>query len=279
MPPWPEPTSKDKVANGGSCVPRVPLAGAPQRFTPGSRIDPTKGMGKAVAADDFRRWLANLPPTDWGVCTDGSQKKLELGYGFAVFRAGKDVPMDTGRASINSCSVVLDAKALGALQGLQRILEYAAPTERVWVCLDNTAAIWCLGGTASKTSQQHLLTFHKGAENHPGAVRVKWSPGHMNIDGNEYADALAKAGLTTLPTLAGVKMALRNSSGGSGRMTGGRQTEGCLSVTSPDVRHRSCFWIRRRPGVLGGRRDLLPRGDAGPESLFRLCRVMSDGSM
>ena len=64
------------------------------------------------------------------------------------------------------------------------------------------------------TSQQHFLAFHKIADTQ-GRVSIMWSPGHMGIHGNEMADKLAKAGLSSPkdleagPTLAGVKIDLR----------------------------------------------------------------------
>jgi hypothetical protein len=48
-----------------------------------------------------------------------------------------------------------------------------------------------------------------------GRVRIKWAPGHMDIEGNETADLLAKQGLDAPadpdcgPTLAGARMEMR----------------------------------------------------------------------
>ncbi|KAA8574661.1 hypothetical protein EYC84_003911 [Monilinia fructicola] len=48
-------------------------------------------------------------------------------------------------------------------------------------------------------------------------IRVKWSPGHMEIEGNEEADRLANAGaigprdqaIDKLPTISGVRTIVR----------------------------------------------------------------------
>jgi hypothetical protein len=148
----------------------------------------------------------------------------ELGYGYAIFRPdGGNViiteglretmspPVATGKASLDPCAVVYDAEALGALRGLQHAIRLADNGQQIHVCTDNTSSIWGLRGKASMTSQQHFLAFHKAADAR-GSVSVKWSPGHMGIYGNEVADELAKAGLTSPrdreagPTLAGVRM-------------------------------------------------------------------------
>ena len=189
----------------------------PQRFTPGSRADPTEGRSKEAATKDFERWWALLQPNDMVVFSDGSEMEKKLAYGYAIYRPGDGEGdlLDTGRASLDPCSVVFDAEALGALRGLQHAIRLANLDTRIWVCLDNTAAIWCLRGTASLTSQKHFIAFHKAADSHPGSVRIKWCPGHMDIFGNEFADRMAKLGLKappdpgSTPTLSGVKMGLR----------------------------------------------------------------------
>lgn len=189
----------------------------PLHFTPGCRKDPTEGLDKRLAAIAFEKWWANLPASDIVAFTDGSQMQDLLGYGFAIYRpgGGEGELVGSGCASLNPCAVVFDAEALGALRGLQHAIRLADRDVRIWVCLDNTAAIWCLRGTPSMTSQRHFLAFHEAAASHPGGVRVKWCPGHLDIPGNETADALAKGGLRappdpdSTPTLSGVKMRLR----------------------------------------------------------------------
>jgi len=135
------------------------------------------------------------------VFSDGSQGKEGLGYGYVVMQPGQERPLASGKGKLDDCSVVFDAEALGAWRGTERALQVASPGTNVTLCADNTAAIWCLRGTASETSQWAFLAFHKAVSEWSGNVQVKWSPGHLGIRGNELADGLAKEGQKSAPDL------------------------------------------------------------------------------
>ncbi|RAL58667.1 hypothetical protein DID88_002973 [Monilinia fructigena] len=114
-----------------------------------------------------------------------------VGYGYAVYR-GQTLAR-TGSGAINSISHVFDAEAIGALKGLQCALDILQPTdERIWMCIDSTSVIWCMRANASNTSQWAFLECHTLIDRYK--VGIKWSPGHMGIEGNEAADELANTG-------------------------------------------------------------------------------------
>jgi hypothetical protein len=111
--------------------------------------------------------------------------------------------------------VVFDAEAVGALRGLEAAIDVTKDQgeRHIWVCLDSTAAIWCLRGNPSDTSQWAFRRFHEIADKGGDVtVGVRWCPGHEGIPGNERADTLAKAGIGAPrdaeagPTAAGIKM-------------------------------------------------------------------------
>ncbi|RYO76081.1 hypothetical protein DL764_010307 [Monosporascus ibericus] len=164
----------------------------PPRYPSGSREDPTQGLTKEEAAKAFETWHAALPPDDVVVFSDGSQDKTEIGYGFAVYQNKR--LLGTGRGRLDPCSTVFDAEVVGAWKGLKHVVTGPPKIsrKRIWVCLDNTGAIWGVRANATVSSQWAYLKFHAAADTHN--VGVRWCPGHYNVKGNELADKLAKAG-------------------------------------------------------------------------------------
>lgn len=180
------------------------------RYPEGSRAHPTEKVSKKRAAEAFKEWEQWLSPREIVVYSDGSKDAGRTGYGYVIYKDGRQIA--AGQASLDDLSEVFDAEAIGAWKGLEKALslpEYLGDPYTVWVCLDNTSAIWGLRGNAPTTSQWAFRRFHKAVSEHD--VRVKWCPGHMGITGNEAADEAAKEGLKAArdteakPTAAGIK--------------------------------------------------------------------------
>ncbi|RAL58064.1 hypothetical protein DID88_009672 [Monilinia fructigena] len=175
-------------------VPRAPRPILAQsHFSPGCRTDPTEGRTKEAAAEHFNAWWSQLGRDTITVFSDGTEQYKDgaklVGYGYAVYR-GQTLAR-TGSGAINSISHVFDAEAIGALKGLQCALDILQPTDgRIWMCIDSTSVIWCMRANASNTSQWAFLECHTLIDRYK--VGIKWSPGHMGIEGNEAADELAK---------------------------------------------------------------------------------------
>ncbi|RAL60819.1 hypothetical protein DID88_010144 [Monilinia fructigena] len=168
---------------------------AQSHFSPGCRTDPTEGRTKEAAAEHFNAWWSQLGRDTITVFSDGTEQYKDgaklVGYGYAVYR-GQTLAR-TGSGAINSISHVFDAEAIGALKGLQCALDILQPTdERIWMCIDSTSVIWCMRANASNTSQWAFLECHTLIDRYK--VGIKWSPGHMGIEGNEAADELANTG-------------------------------------------------------------------------------------
>jgi ribonuclease HI len=201
---------RTKIQRLGLLLPAIPRPAliAPH-FSQGCRTDPTLGVEKKTAARDFKEWWASLDSSMITVFSDGSEQRLEgekrVTYGYAIYRAQEQVA--TGRGSLHSLSHVFDAEAIGAC-----------------MCIDSTSVIWCLRGTASDSSQWAFLQCQKIMGTIPN-IKIRWAPGHTNIEGNEAADNLAEAeakepstpfGLAAQPTVSGIrtirKVALASSS-------------------------------------------------------------------
>jgi hypothetical protein len=82
-------------------------------------------------------------------------------------------PLAVSSASLDTYAVGFDAEALGSLRGLEAALDIEESLNKIWVYLDNTAAIWYLRGTPSQTSQRHFLVLHTIARAHLGGAQVK----------------------------------------------------------------------------------------------------------
>ena len=191
----------------------------PPHFTAGCRDDPTGLKTKEVAAREFQEWWAALPPEDVTIFSDGSEQWSEgehqVGYGYVAYQNRRQVLQGFG--AINPVSHVFDAEVIGAWSGLLRVLrDPNLKNRRVWMCIDSTSVIWCIRGNASDSSQ---WAFHKIQDAMQSKdIRVKWSPGHQRIEGNEAADKLAnrgskqpppRQGPESEPTLSGIKSNFR----------------------------------------------------------------------
>jgi ribonuclease HI len=174
---------------------------------------PTEGLDKEKAAAQFKAWQAALPLDDTVVFTDGSLDEFgTAGWGFAIYAHKEPDPIRTGYGALERAEV-FDAEAVAALQGLKAAIQLTA--EKIHICIDNTAVLWCLHGRPSDSSQATFLEFKDLARQH-GHVSLRWAPGHMEIEGNEMADKLAKKGCEeeapdTPPTLSYAKRQLKRA--------------------------------------------------------------------
>ena len=131
------------------------------------------------------------------------------GAGFVAYQYGLQV----GRKAYSLCqnAKVFDAKAFAALTRAQAAL--ALPSAKLatdlWVFLDNLEVASRLLSHSNGSSQSVFSSFKEVARQwplrarlphiEPGAVRVRWVPGHLQVPGNEAADKAAKEGALLPP--------------------------------------------------------------------------------
>lgn len=185
-PPWHPRESRDKVA---------------------ARIGAPRGLTKEQAALSFQEFYQSIPPNDITLFSDGSKREAgdgSAGAGFVAYQAGRRALNQ--HFSLGPYAEVFDAEASAALAGVKAAL--ALPTARyandLWVFLDNLEVAMRLLSKSTGSSQSIFDSFCIAAHawqqrerlphTQPGAVRVRWVPGHSSVPGNEEADQAAKAG-------------------------------------------------------------------------------------
>ncbi|QSZ33338.1 hypothetical protein DSL72_002926 [Monilinia vaccinii-corymbosi] len=203
-----------------------------------------RGSGPALATSDETAACGQADPTSPEA--DGSEQYRDgaklVGYGYAVYKG--QALVKTGSSAINSTSHVFDAEAIGALKGLQSAIEIPRPaTAQLWMCIDSTSVIWCMRANASNTSQWAFLECHELMDRHK--VGIRWSPGHMNITGNEKADELANVGAN------------------AGRMDNDRSAEPTISGIGSTARALACdattaWWIQQEANLSAAYRKWRP---------------------
>ncbi len=193
----------DRLEQCGQCTPNF-QAGHGRIFRVIS--DPIFDMprDKTLPVIDFARnfdvefpsredWLNGWPITSPENCkvrfTDGSKTSDATGAGIY------DPETDEGTYfHLGKISSVPQAEAFAILMGIQEVLPIGVHEERVVICSDSKGMIEAL---ASPITNSKLIKECKDYLNMAGLrnrISLVWVPGHSNVDGNENADVLAKAG-------------------------------------------------------------------------------------
>lgn len=159
---------------------------------------PPQYRNKEFFARRFHQWIATLTDADITVYSDGSQLEGRSGFGYALYKGQSNTPLHTGCRPLPQAEV-FDAEIEGARAGLRAATTLTPSASTITVCLDNTAAINCLQGSPTISSQAAALDFQQMSAASNATVSIRWSPGHMDIPGNEMADQLAKRGSSIKP--------------------------------------------------------------------------------
>ncbi|TVY89104.1 hypothetical protein LAWI1_G004647 [Lachnellula willkommii] len=176
------------------------------------RICGPQGRTKEKAAEGFTNFLPTIPTRDIQVFSDGSKNEATdgmAGGGAVLHQHGEKFARKA--FSLGPHAEVFDAEAAAALCGAKMGLNspQSECATDMWVFLDNLEVAMRLLAPSEGSSQSIFTEFCEIARKWPlrprkehllpGAVRVRWVPGHLSIDGNEEADLAAKEG-ATLPS-------------------------------------------------------------------------------
>jgi ribonuclease HI len=180
-------------------------------FRPWNRATPfaihISKLAKAEEAIRHNAEMTSLLGSDLlAIYSDASSvpKGKGIGVGLTVLdmsRQGKQVYQDT--INLGKGQIVYN----GELEGITRAFEYAAdvvsPFQEVRIHADNQAAIHRLSNPSDNPGQIWQLRCFAAAElivKKGATVSLHWVPGHHDVEGNEIADALAKAAAISPPS-------------------------------------------------------------------------------
>jgi hypothetical protein len=174
------------------------------------RIHGPCGRTKEQAASSFLEFYQSFPWSDIAIFSDGSKLAGGLtGGGFVGYQAGQQIAR--GSFSLGRSKEVFDAEAEAALAGARAALQSATSrfASDLWVFLDNTEVAIRLLSPSTGSSQAIFSAFCELASawplrtrlphTSPGAIRIRWVPGHCKVPGNEAADLAAKEGAALPP--------------------------------------------------------------------------------
>ena len=197
-PKWERPPKLTRLQRTAQLTPPCPR---PQLLLRRWRKAPVPLLsGKEKGKEIHDNWHARLSKDELVLYSDGSQDR-QTGWGFVAYLDG--APIHHQHGSIKRAEV-FDAEAIAARMAAEWAVGNAdrLKPKRIHFCLDNTAVIRRLLGHPSDNCQEVFLKFYEAqSQLQPTHCSIHWSPGHVEITGNEAADKEAGLGSSAKLTL------------------------------------------------------------------------------
>ena len=128
--------------------------------------------------------------------------ECRTGAGWVVYWKGLE--RRSRREGMGKLAEVYDTEMLALLRGLETAIKFQQESPnanrrrmRIILFADNTASVMAITKEDPRSSQQISQKFMETAivfldANGRATIKISWVPGHMGIEGNNRADALAK---------------------------------------------------------------------------------------
>ena len=154
---------------------------------------------KDIVAQKHREkhFFTHVNPKHICFYTDGSLLEGKAGTGIYVCR--EDEMVHESKYYLGTEAEVFDAELYGILKAKDiatHITRYEDITD-VWIFCDNQSAVRRMSDKRPIPGQEYILKTHTSAEvlkSRGITVHIHWVPGHVQVKGNEKAEALAKQG-------------------------------------------------------------------------------------
>ena len=139
------------------------------------------------------------------VYSDGSGMEGMIGAAAVLYRDGELKGRKRYRLGSDKHHTVYEGEGVGMILGLELIREEEDARGMIPLGVDNQAAITATRSIKPAPSHYIWDAFHKhlrGANQaHPHMdLLIRWTPGHVDIEGNEMADSEAKSAITDGPS-------------------------------------------------------------------------------
>ncbi|KAI0998159.1 hypothetical protein K3495_g10032 [Podosphaera aphanis] len=149
---------------------------------------------KKAKLESFKKWITSIPSFDICAYSDGSSEGHgRSSWGFVLQREGKTFASGNG---IKHGGEVFDAEITGARKALEAALRVGGRSQHIHLLFDSQQAAKALATGSTKSSLKEVLNIRALTKEN---IRIQWVPGYSGIQGNEEADALARAALRDLP--------------------------------------------------------------------------------
>ncbi len=158
------------------------------------KIAPISNINKhfKTQISDRNNIRINNPEENILIYTDGSKSENKTGYG--VYFA--NIEIGNIACPMNSYNTVYQTEATAITAACNELLKNNIENENITIYSDSKSVILSLEKRIVKNSyiKECVETINKIGETNE--VTIAWIPGHTGYEGNESADALAKAGST-----------------------------------------------------------------------------------
>jgi ribonuclease HI len=161
----------------------------PNSWNPGITTVIPEDKGKAIQGCSEER-------ADFRIFTDGLLTEKGVGAAAIIYRK-RENPVTIQARLGDACNhTVYEAECAAMALGIFLIKKRVAKT--VTIHMDNQAAIRAAANQKQGSGKYILDAFHAQVEalrkkNSSLKLKIRWSPGHVGIKGNEEADVAAKA--------------------------------------------------------------------------------------
>lgn len=172
-------------------------------------------LSKDEEAKQHQKALQENPPNSIFIYTDASatttRESTGIGVGLAVLSPPSNHIHHESTVNLGQNQLVYNGELEGATQAIEYAARIAKPGLHFHIYSDNQAGLWRLkkpSDNPGQACQIRAINAAKQLTNKQAEITLHWVPGHTDLEGNERADALAKAATFIPPSYSTTSFAM-----------------------------------------------------------------------